>query len=320
MNRAARLAVSGAVATTAGRTARGVLDAVAGSSSWWHRTNHDGRTVSLLEGPSLVAAVTAGAVAGAPDLRSAFSVTCAVAGAGTFGMVDDLFESTEERSRGLRGHLGALRRGKVTTGAVKIAGIGACALVAAATLPRAGAGARGRTGAGGGLARTLLDIGVDAALIAGTANLVNLFDLRPGRALKASAALVLPLAGSRAAGTAGAVLGAVVAAAPADLDAHDMAGDGGANALGAGAGHAVAASSPLPVRLVALAGVVGLTLASEKVSFSAVIERTPWLRAVDRWGRGVVPAQDRSAEQGPEQSAVRSASDAAGTAGGGGAV
>jgi len=276
MNRAARLAVSGAVATAAGRTARGLLDQLAGPSSWWHRTNHEGRPVSLLEGPALVAAITAGAVAGAPDVRSALSAAVAVGGAGAFGTVDDLFEDPAERRKGLRGHLGALRRGTVTTGAVKIAGIGASALAAAAAMPR-----RGRHGA----ARTLLEVGVDAALVAGTANLVNLFDLRPGRALKVSAALAAPLAGSRAAGTAGAVLGAVVAAAPADLEARDMAGDGGANALGAAVGHAVASSAPLPVRMTALAAVAALTLASERTSFSAVIERTAWLRAVDEWGR-----------------------------------
>jgi hypothetical protein len=38
-------------------------------------------------------------------------------------------------------------------------------------------------------------------------------------------------------------------------------------------------------RAALLAGIVGLTLASEKVSFTKVIEATPGLRELDRLGR-----------------------------------
>ena len=64
-----------------------------------------------------------------------------------------------------------------------------------------------------------------------------------------------------------------------------MLGDCGANALGAAVATAAAASWPRPARLLALAGVAALNLASERVSFTAVIERVPVLRRLDQLGR-----------------------------------
>ena len=65
-----------------------------------------------------------------------------------------------------------------------------------------------------------------------------------------------------------------------------MLGDCGANALGAAVGTVAAAWLPRPAKLAVLLAVVGLNLASERVSFTAVIDRTPTLRWLDQLGRG----------------------------------
>jgi UDP-N-acetylmuramyl pentapeptide phosphotransferase/UDP-N-acetylglucosamine-1-phosphate transferase len=266
--------------------AASVTSAVRGALDWqppggaptWTRTNHRGEPVSLLEGPSLALGVLAGALVGAGGARATAAAAVAVAGSGAFGLVDDLREDTSTRTKGLRGHLGALAHGRLTTGGLKVLGIGASALAAAALAPPAG----------GAAARPVVRVAdtlASTALVAGTANLVNLLDLRPGRALKASALVAAPLVATPGGGVAAAVLGAASSAVEADLAETDMLGDSGANALGAALGTALVLGAPRRVRLGALAVVVGLTLASERVSFTRVIERTPVLRELDAWGR-----------------------------------
>ncbi|MGP9693743.1 hypothetical protein ACT3TZ_03885 [Brachybacterium sp. AOP25-B2-12] len=241
------------------------------------RTNFAGRPVTLLEGVGAAAGVVA--LAAARGRRTDAMVLGAVA---ALGLVDDLVEERRRArgipvAKGLRGHLGGLAHGTVSTGALKALGIPALALVGAALAPAP---------------RRVL---TDAVLAAGTANLANLLDLRPGRALKALAlpalALsVVPAAAGVERSAAGrdlglAVLGPLLVCLPIDLAERGMLGDAGANVLGAAVGTAVARRAPAPVRIGVLVAVVGLTLASERVSFSAVIERTGWLRAADRLGR-----------------------------------
>jgi len=93
-----------------------------------------------------------------------------------------------------------------------------------------------------------------------------------------------------------------------------MLGDAGANALGALLGAAVAAGLPRSARLAVLAGVVGLTAASEKVSFTKVIARTPALNKLDMLGRR--PPAPAPAEPAPAESsgAGPSAAEAAAVA------
>jgi UDP-GlcNAc:undecaprenyl-phosphate GlcNAc-1-phosphate transferase len=245
-----------------------------GGAATWTRTNHRGEPVTLLEGPAVTAAaVTAVALSPGMEPRARAALMAAAIGAGGFGGYDDLAGSGDRR--GFRGHLGALARGDVTTGAVKIGGIGATGLAAAALL--------------GG---SPVDVAVNAGLTAGAANLLNLFDLRPGRAIKvAMTASALLAAGARAGGrpaavsTVAAPAGAALALLREDLGERAMLGDAGANALGAMLGIAAAASLGRPARIAVLAGITGLTAASEVVSFTKVIERTPPLRWLDMLGR-----------------------------------
>ncbi|MHA3705127.1 hypothetical protein ACXR2U_23395, partial [Jatrophihabitans sp. YIM 134969] len=81
-----------------------------------------------------------------------------------------------------------------------------------------------------------------------------------------------------------ATAGAASAVLPADLGERVMLGDTGANALGALLGLRLASGAPATAAATA-AVTTALVLVSERVSFSAVIARTGWLRALDDLGR-----------------------------------
>jgi hypothetical protein len=72
---------------------------------------------------------------------------------------------------------------------------------------------------------------------------------------------------------------------PADLGERAMLGDCGAGTLGTLLGWSAAVSGSRRRRSVLAAGLVALTMASERVSFSSVIEASPALRALDQLGR-----------------------------------
>jgi UDP-GlcNAc:undecaprenyl-phosphate/decaprenyl-phosphate GlcNAc-1-phosphate transferase len=273
-----------------------------GGAAKWSRTNHRGEPVTLLEGPAVAIGGVAGALAAGGSSRDRLAMAIAGAGAAAFGGYDDL--AGNGSSRGFRGHLGALRNGEITTGAVKLAGIGAVGLAAAVI---AGGSADGAASAGGAdrvmgrraVTAALADAVINAGLIAGSANLINLFDLRPGRAAKV-ALIAGSLLAPASTGASAAPLAAAAALLPEDLGERAMLGDAGANALGAMLGTAAATSLSRPARLAALGVITGLTAASEAVSFTEVIERTGPLRWLDMLGRRPAPATRAPA---PEQQA-----------------
>lgn len=244
----------------------------------WRRQNFRGREVSLLGGATLGLALTGlhGGNALRGDKASA-RVAVAAMGGSAAGFFDDMSdkELRNKSTKGLHGHLGALKEGRVSPGLIKMLALVLTGFLA--SKPR----------------RNVADWGVEAAIISGTANLVNLMDLRPGRALKT--AVLLTLAGlmpSRNEKKRSAYgvrcllnLSAIAAAFPLDLREVTMLGDTGANALGASLGATWVENRGRKTKLAVLAGIVALTVLSEKISFSKVIQRNSFLKFLDDWGR-----------------------------------
>jgi UDP-GlcNAc:undecaprenyl-phosphate/decaprenyl-phosphate GlcNAc-1-phosphate transferase len=184
------------------------------------------------------------------------------------GLIDDLIG---HGPRGIRAHIGAALRGRLTTGALKIVVIlGAAALVASV-----------------GVAREPIRILAGIVLMAAFANLWNGLDVAPGRAAKffvlgawitATFALFVDSLLLR-------MLGATVFLGWLDLRERGMLGDSGSNLLGFGLAGSLygIVSTPVLVGLAALG--VGLNLLAETVTLSTIIRSVRPLRWFDSLGR-----------------------------------
>ena len=251
--------------------------ALASPPQWSLRTNVSGKQVPAVLGIAVVAGGAVGmavAIGGAiVSLRhsrgeaeaAALIVFIALAWAGLW---DD--RRGDEGPRGFGGHL---RAGRITGGLVKVA-VGGCAGIVVGTLVL--------------YPQDLVMAGLTALAVPLAANFFNLLDRAPGRAGKYALLAALPLLAfgreDWAVGAAGA-FGALAAVLPADLGERGMLGDAGANPLGALIGLGLAVSLDEGPLAVAVAVLLLLNLASERWSFSRVIERTPLLRAWDAIGR-----------------------------------
>jgi UDP-GlcNAc:undecaprenyl-phosphate GlcNAc-1-phosphate transferase len=246
------------------------------------RQNFRGRSLPTAAGVILALVTLAGAAvvvlvdaAGTtPDGRLLTSMqlaTLVAVGFALLGLLDDL--GGVGQSGGFRGHLAALRHGRLTTGAAKLFAGAALGIVAAS--PRSGQS----------LGRLL----VDGALIALAANLANLFDRAPGRvtkvALLCGVALAIAVGFDPALAGPALALGAGAGLLLPDLRERLMLGDAGANVLGAALGLGLVLSCSTTVRIVVLVVVAALNLASELVSFTKVINQVAPLRAADQLGR-----------------------------------
>jgi UDP-GlcNAc:undecaprenyl-phosphate/decaprenyl-phosphate GlcNAc-1-phosphate transferase len=197
-----------------------------------------------------------------------------VLGIAVLGLLDDSFGQTVAGApRGWRAHALALRRGQVSTGAIKALGTLGLALYVLSTLSLSLS-----TG------RWLL---ASAVLVLAT-HLFNLLDLRPGRAIKTLVLLGAGLtiaAGTRVLFTLGLFLGPALVAGYYDLREQAMLGDTGASVLGALAGLWLVLTLSSVGQAVALVLLLAIALFAEFQSISELVERLPLLRHLDCLGR-----------------------------------
>jgi len=186
------------------------------------------------------------------------------------GFVDDMLGRRD--TLGFKGHIGELLRGRMTTGGLKAAGGFIIALFLAVFNA-------------GGWASVVLN----TFLLALFTNLLNLFDLRPGRAVKAYLLfllLIITLArGQIDYYTVLPLLGAVLWYFPRDLKAVLMMGDAGSNVLGLALGYYCMTALPLPMRAGTVALLIAIHIYTEKYSISTTIEKVAFLKWLDGLGR-----------------------------------
>ena len=239
------------------------------------RRNHAGREIPTSAGtvftPIILLALVLGASGAVETDGVGIAYLIYLLAACAAGAVDDVWGGAG--ARGFRGHLGALARGRATTGLLKMVVLGGGAFAFASVVVDG-----------------VFDAAFAAVLMAGSANLANLFDVRPGRAIKFVGLLVLlalPFAHSW--GTLVVtlpVVGGAVGLFPFDVRGRIMLGDSGAAVLGATLGYVVIVGGPGPSWWPFLAVILGSTALAEVSSISKVIEGVGFLRRFDSWGRG----------------------------------
>src|SRR5918998_6109322 len=116
-----RLAAAGAVVGAGVSYALNRLATTSGQGpAGWLRTNHAGEQVTLLEGPATTAGLLAGVITEGvlddqPNAgRRTAATAVAVIGSSAVGWDDDWYGS--QQAKGFRGHLRALRQGRITSG------------------------------------------------------------------------------------------------------------------------------------------------------------------------------------------------------------
>ncbi|MGE5371536.1 MAG: hypothetical protein ACM3QZ_06050 [Solirubrobacterales bacterium] len=188
---------------------------------------------------------------------------------GFLGFIDDMLGGRD--TLGFKGHFTKLLKERtLTTGGLKAFGGGIIAAYAALFFSSG-----------------ILEFIVNTLLIALFTNSMNLFDLRPGRCIKAFLVLFAPLLLLADTDLLMFIplFGAVLIYFPYDLKARAMMGDTGSNVLGITLGLLAVYGYPLVVRIVLVLLLIGLHILTERISLTKIISENRYLDFFDRLGR-----------------------------------
>ncbi len=185
------------------------------------------------------------------------------------GVLDDIIGNRDVS--GLKGHFKSLLKGSLTTGGFKALFGGFVGVIISVAI-----------------SKNLGDIIVNTLIIALSTNLMNLLDLRPGRAIKVyisiSAVLFLTLTGY-VKSLILLIVPNVLAYFNYDLKARAMMGDTGSNVLGISVGMLIVMGCSIKIRIGWLVFLVLIHILTEKYSLTQIIEKNKFLNFIDKLGR-----------------------------------
>ncbi|MDR1773555.1 MAG: glycosyl transferase [Clostridioides sp.] len=186
------------------------------------------------------------------------------------GIIDDTVGN--RNVSGLKGHFKSLFKGELTTGGFKALFGGFVGILVSVMI-----------------SKNIFDIIINTLVIALSTNLMNLLDLRPGRAIKGYLAIMIGIFVTSFASINTflqfLIVPNVIAYFNSDLKAKSMMGDAGSNVLGISIGVLFVVGYSFNVRVGWLLFLVLIHLITEKYSLTKIIEKVKILNFIDKLGR-----------------------------------
>lgn len=238
------------------------------------KENYRGELIPLGMGIGIIPVMLFSTLAQVLILRSTHSFTYlflfALAVTSFIGALDDMLGNRD--TLGFKGHVGALFKGKITTGGLKLILGGMTSLLVSLWL-----------------SHNILIVLINLLLLGLMTNLLNLLDLRPGRAIKFFILIDIVILFSGIARELMlqlvSLLGFGLGYLPFDLKAKGMLGDVGANPLGMALGIGVVYSFGTGVKLIILFLLFLIHLIAERYSLTELIKKNHVLNFLDELGR-----------------------------------